>query len=311
MATTTSHVANSRHEAAVPAQRPATRQPRNCKMRLRTLILLATTALVGIPLQANAGPITLDTAGNFAVLAGSTVTNTGATVIDGGGVGLSPGTSVTGFPPGIVTPPFTIHAADLVSLQAKNDLSAAYNAAAGLVPTQDLTGQNLGGLTLTPGVYFFASSAQLTGNLTLNDLGNPNAQFVFQIGSTLTTASNSSVTTINGGTMPGSTVFWQVGSSATLGTGTDFEGHILALTSITLTTGANILDGSALAINGAVTLDTNHITNSTNSVSSGGPSAPEPATMTLVLIGGALLGLRRAMGWRNPVSFGPRGQGRV
>ena len=150
-----------------------------------------------------------------------------------------------------------MHAADAVALQAQNDLTTAYNAAAGLAPTQNLTGQDLGGLTLTPGVYFFSSSAQLTGTLTLNDLGDPNAQFVFQIGSTLTTASNSSVVTINGGSMPGCNVFWQVGSSATLGTGTAFEGHILALTSITLNTGATILDGSALARNGAVTLDTN------------------------------------------------------
>ena len=142
-------------------------------------------------------------------------------------------------------PPFTTHAADAVALQAQNDLTTAYNAAAGLVHTQDLTGQDLGGLTLMPGVYFFSSSAQLTGTLTLNDQGDPNAQFVFQIGSTLTTASNSSVVTINGGSMPGCTVFWQVGSSATLGTGTAFEGHILALTSITLNTGATILDGSA------------------------------------------------------------------
>ena len=155
-----------------------------------------------------------------------------------------------------------------------------------------LTGQDLGGLTLSPGVYFFATSAQLTGTLTLDNLGDPLAEFVFQIGTTLTTASNSSVVTINGGALPGSTVFWQVGSSATLGTNTAFEGHILALTSITLTTGATILDGSALARNGAVTLDTNTIIN----------AVPEPATLTLALLGGALLGVpavtRRCRGRR-------------
>ena len=215
--------------------------------------------------------VSLGTAGNFSVLAGSTVTNTGPSVIDGGSVGVSPGSAITGFPPGSVKPPFTTHAADAVALQAQNDLTTAYNAAAGLVHTQDLTGQNLGGLTLVPGVYFFSSSAQLTGTLTLNDQGDPNAQFVFQIGSTLTTASNSSVVTINGGSMPGCNVFWQVGSSATLGTGTAFEGHILALTSITLNTSATILDGSALARNGAVTLDTNTITNCVSSSVVPGP----------------------------------------
>lgn len=218
--------------------------------------------------------VSLGTAGNFSVLAGSTVTNTGPSVIDGGSVGVSPGSAITGFPPGSVKPPFTTHVADAVALQAQNDLTTAYNAAAGLVHTQDLTGQNLGGLTLVPGVYFFSSSAQLTGTLTLNDQGDPNAQFVFQIGSTLTTASNSSVVTINGGSMPGCNVFWQVGSSATLGTGTAFEGHILALTSITLNTSATILDGSALARNGAVTLDTNTITNCVSS-----SVVPEPPTI--------------------------------
>ena len=229
-------------------------------MRCATLILLAITALAGFPLQALAD-ITLGTAGNFAVLAGSTVTNTGPSFIDGGDVGVSPGSAITGFPPGGVVPPYTMHAADAVATQAQSDLTIAYDAAAGLSRTQDLTGQDLGGLTLVPGVYSFSSSAQLTGTLTLDAQGDPNAQFVFQIGSTLTTASLSSVRTINGGSTPGCTVFWQVGSSATLGTHTAFQGHILALTSITLNTGASILDGSALARNGAVTLDTDHIVN--------------------------------------------------
>jgi hypothetical protein len=270
-------------------------------MRCKIVILLAITALAGLPLQAKAGGIDLGTAGNFAVLAATAVTNTGPTVINGsasgggGNVGLSPNglTSITGFPPGIVAAPYIIEAGNAVTLQAQNDLTTAYNAAAGLAPTQDLTGQNLGGLTLTPGVYFFSSSAQLTGTLTLNDQGNANAQFVFQIGSTLTTASNSSVVTINGGAMPGCDVFWQVGSSATLGTGTAFEGHILADVSITMTTGATILDGSALARTGAVTLDSNTITNCVTSSGGGGGSGavPEPGTMTLALIAGALLGL--------------------
>jgi hypothetical protein len=204
--------------------------------------------------------ITLGTADAFSVLAGTTVINTGFSVIDGGNVGVSPGSAIVGFPPGVVVPPYVLHPADGVALQAQTDLTTAYNSAAGLSPNMDLTGQDLGGLTLVPGVYSFSSSAQLTGPLTLNYLGNPDAQFVFQIGSTLTTASASSVLSLNGGLGAGCNVFWQVGSSATLGTATAFTGHILALADITLTTGAS-LDGSALARNGRVTLDNNRITN--------------------------------------------------
>ena len=225
-------------------------------MKCKIMVFLAIMAVGCFSLQAKAA-VNLGTAGDFAVLAGSTVTNTGPSVIDGGDVGVSPGSAITGFPPGIVVPPFTMHAADGVALQAQNDLTTAYNAAAGLAPTQNLTGQDLGGMTLLPGVYFFMSSAQLTGTLTLNNLGDPNAEFVFQIGSTLTTASNSSV--VNSGSGPDTDVFWAVGSSATLGTGTEFTGNILAVASITMTTGSTILNGSALARNGAVTLDDNRI----------------------------------------------------
>lgn len=199
--------------------------------------------------------ISLGTAQSFGVLAGSNVTNTGATTVTGN-VGVSPGTSVTGFPPGTVTGG-TIHLNDAVAAQAQSDLTTAFNAIAGTACTVDLTGQNLGGLTLTPGVYCFSSSAQLTGTLTLNALGNPNALFIFKIGSSLTTASGSSVQVINSGN--NCNVFWQVGSSATLGTSTSFVGNILALTSITLTTGANV-SGRVLARNGAVTMDTNNVT---------------------------------------------------
>jgi Ice-binding-like/Putative Ig domain/IPTL-CTERM motif len=198
--------------------------------------------------------ISLGTAQNFAVLGGSTVTNTGTSTVTGN-LGVSPGTSVTGFPPGIVTGG-TIHLNDAVAAQAQNDLTTAYNAIVGTACTVDLTGQNLGGLTLTPGVYCFTSSAQLTGTLTLNGLGNPNALFIFKIGSSLTTASTSSVQVINPGN--NCNVFWQVGASATLGTGTSFLGNILALSSITLTTGASV-SGRVLARNGAVTLDTNNV----------------------------------------------------
>ena len=138
------------------------------------------------------------------------------------------------FLPGIVTLPATIHAADAVALQAQSEVTTAYNTLAGEPVTTVLTGQDLGGLTLTPGVYKFATSAQLTGTLTLNDQGNPNALFVFQIGSTLTTASSSGVVFLNNAV--DNEVYWQVGSSATLGTGTSFIGNILALSSITLST---------------------------------------------------------------------------
>jgi len=201
--------------------------------------------------------VNLGTSQSFAVLGGSTVTNTGPTVITGN-VGVSPGSSVTGFPPGTVAGG-SIHAADAVAAQAQSDLTTAYNAAAGTPCGIDLTGQDLGGLTLTPGVYCFTSSAALTGTLTLNFQGNPDALFLFKIGSTLTTASGSSVVLSNtaGATCP-TNLFWQVGSSATLGTGSTFAGNILALTSITATTGAS-LTGRALARNGAVTLDTNTV----------------------------------------------------
>ncbi|NNM87522.1 MAG: DUF3494 domain-containing protein [Phycisphaerae bacterium] len=257
-------------------------------MKCKTLLFLAIPAIAGWQLQANATTITLGTAGNFAVLAGSTVTNTGNTVINDGNVGVSPGSAITGFPPGTVTPPYTLYTAGAVPGQAQTDLTTAYNAAAGLAPTQTLTGQDLGGMTLTPGVYFFASSAALTGTLTLNDQGNSNAQFVFQIGSTLTTATGSSVV-MSGGSTPDCNIFWQVGSSATLNTTTTFEGHILALTSITMDTGATILDGSALARNGAVTLDDNTITNCAS-------TTPEPTTLGLLGLGavGLLLLKRRS-----------------
>src|SRR5215210_5132829 len=211
----------------------------------------------------------LGTAASFAVLGGSTVTNTGPSII-AGDLGVSPGSAVTGFPPGIVIGG-TIHAADAVALQAQNDVTAAYNFLAGQACTTNLTGQDLGGKTLTAGVYCFSSSAQLTGTLTLDAQGNPNAVFIFQIGSTLTTASGSTVRVINSGNCEN--VFFQVGSSATLGTGTTFVGNILALQSITLNTNASVI-GRLLARTGAVTLDSNTI-NST-------ACAPPPLTATAI-----------------------------
>jgi hypothetical protein len=231
-------------------------------------------------LSAFGGSVNLGTAGSYSVLAGSTVTNTGSSTL-AGDLGVSPGCALTGFPPGIVGG--TINHCNAASGQAQRDLTTAYNQAMGLAPTSTLTGKDLGGMVLKPGVYFFASSAQLTGTLTLNNLGNPNALFVFQIGTTLTTASNSSVIFSSG--LTDSNVFWQVGSSATLGTTTSFQGNILALQSITLNNGATIGCGSALAINGAVTLDNNVIGGGCSSTS----TVPEPGTMGLLGTGLAIL----------------------
>jgi hypothetical protein len=222
--------------------------------RLRVLSALVVAGLLcGVAiLRAQAG---LGNAQAFAVLAGATVTNTGPSVIDGN-VGLHPGTAVTGFPPGIVNG--TIHSANFTALQAKNDLITYYNVLTTLPCTQDLTGLDLGSVgPLFAGVYCFDSSAQLTGSLVLDAQFNNAALFVFRIGSTLTTASGSSVSLINGGNRCG--VNWRIGSDATLGTATTFIGNLIALTSITLTTGADIIGGRALARNGAVTLDTNDI----------------------------------------------------
>ena len=238
------------------------------RKRLGLVASVGLVTLLCVPSRASAQTApSLGSAQSFAVLGGSTVTNTGSSVVTGD-LGVSPGSAVIGFPPGVVVSG-TIHAADAAALAAQNSVTTAYNSLASQACTLDLSGTDLGGLTLIPGVYCFSTSAQLTGTLTLNAQGNAGAVFIFKTGSTLTTASSSSVVLINGGSA--CNVFWQVGSSATLGTTSTVRGNILALTSITATTGA--LTGRALARNGAVTLDGNAVNTST---CASGPLPPAP-----------------------------------
>ena len=238
-------------------------------------MLYAAILMGGLLLGAEA-QVGLGTAAPFNVLAATTITNTGLTVVDGQ-LGIYPngGTSITGFPPGISG---GVHGGDAVAKQAQVDATSAYNKAAALASTKALTGQDLGGMTLLLGVYTFTSSAGLTGILTLDAQGDPNAQWVFQIGSTLTTASASSVRLINGANA--CNVFWQVGSSATLGTGTTFAGNILAHTSITVTTGCSV-NGGLYALTAAVTLDTDKVTQCQGSaVVTSASTTAKPTTTT-------------------------------
>ena len=228
------------------------------KFRILTLLLIISVLFVTagrptptVTASPNAEAPDLGTAASFVGLAGSTFTNTGSGVYYGN-VGVSPGTEITGFPPGEVRDG-ALHAADGVALQAQVDANTAYIALTGQLCDTDLTGQDLGGKTLQPGVYCFDTSAQLTGDLVLDALGDANAVWVFKTGSTLTTAAGATVSLINGG--QALNVFWRVGSSATVGTTTRFRGNILADQSITLDTGAGLV-GRALALHGGVTMDT-------------------------------------------------------
>ncbi len=233
-----------------------------------------------------AGPATvgLGTAAPFAVLAGTpAVTSTGSTVITGD-LGISPGAAVTGFPPGTVNG--TIHKADAVAVQAKTDLVTAYDAAAGRTPVTAVTGDTLGGLTLVGGVYS-GDALALTGTLTLDGENDPNSVWVFQAASSLTTASTSTVALIRGASP--CNVFWQVTSSATLGSGSTFVGTIMAMASITMADSVTV-NGRALARNGEVTLINDKINNSCSAASStgstkltytGSTAATPGATITL------------------------------
>jgi hypothetical protein len=239
-------------------------------------------AMMFLRVNATAQEVDLGTANNFEVLSAAGITSTGNTVINGN-IGTSPitGAAITGFPPAIVNGTiYTVNSAGPAGsvmnpgllTTAMGAVTTAYNQAAGLTHSAvDYTTLgsgtgNLGGQTLTPGVYTFSSIASITGTLTLNDEGLTDPVFVFQIGSSLTTASGSSVVEENTapGNIDGTSIFWEVGSSATLGTGTAFDGNILANTSITLDSGATDLDGrllaGAVAPTGAVTLDDNTLT---------------------------------------------------
>ncbi|TFD31031.1 DUF3494 domain-containing protein [Cryobacterium cryoconiti] len=201
------------------------------------------------------GPVDLGTAASYGVLGATTVTNTGPTIINGD-LGLSPGTSITGFggaPNGIVNG--TVHATDAAAAGAQSDTTTAYNVAASLTPTTTGIGE-LSGLSLTPGVYTGGALA-LSDNGALTLAGSANSVWVFQAASTLTIGSATRIT-ITGGASA-CNVFWQVGSSATIGTAAQFQGTVLAQQSVTATTGATIV-GRLLARTAAVTLDTNTIT---------------------------------------------------
>ncbi len=199
------------------------------------------------------GP-SLGSASGFAILGASTVTCTNLSAVVGD-VGVSPGTAITGFNPGC-TITGTIHAGDAVAAQAHADIATAYAALKAVTCQHDLTGQDLGGKTLAPGIYCANTTIGLTGALTLDGGGDSAASWIFQIGTAITTGSNSSVVMAGSG-KPGN-VFWQVGSSATIALGTAFQGNILASASIGLVSGSHLV-GRALALNAAVTSDDNAV----------------------------------------------------
>jgi hypothetical protein len=242
----------------------------------RAGILLASGLAFGaVPAVASASAVNLGTASPFVVLGASAATNTGPSVLDGD-LGVYAGTSLTGFgSPAVVNG--ATHDDDAVAGNAQSDATTAYNVAAAQPIPVDLTGTDLGNLTLLPGAYKFSTSAQLTGQLTLDAAGNSDAQFVFEIGSTLTTASGSSITLIDGASP--CNIYWQVGSSAALGSTTAFMGNVLAHDSISLDNGASV-QGRLLALGGAVTLTDNTVNGSMCGTSSTPPAGSTPTGTT-------------------------------
>ena len=249
-----------------------TNRTRSLRLGLLPGLFLALAALAALATQTEAQ--SLGSAENFAVLGASTVTNTGTSQITSS-VGVSPGSAITGFPPGIIING-ALHAADATATQAHADYAVAYTAFAGLVspPANDLTGADLGGKTLAPGVYRYATSATSNGILTFDAQNDPSARFVIQIGTTLITSSSSSVVLINGA--DARNVYFQVGTSATLGSGSSFIGNILAYASVTTVSGT-MVTGRLLALTGAVTLDTNNVTSP--GLSASPTPTPSPAQL--------------------------------
>ena len=235
---------------------------------------------------ASAQTVPLGSAASFGVLAGSAITSVGPTVITGD-LGIHPNnaSSVTGFsfstPPGPGIVNGATHFANAVALQAQNDATTAYNTLAALPCTATIPG-DLGGMTLTPGVYCSNSTMGLTGAVTLNGQGDPAARFVFKVGSALTTASGASVNLVNGA--QSCNVFWQVGSSATLGMGTNFLGTVIAFTSVTITTGTSV-NGRTIARNGAVTAGSASISVCTLGGGTNPPLPPAPISTPVPALG--------------------------
>ena len=254
-----------------------TREPQTYVSRARTTLVLTgalclAAGLAGAPAHAAEAPVGLGTAASFAVLAGQSISNTGTTTVTGD-IGVGPGTAVTSVPPFVQTGG-VLHVADAVANQAQSDLVTAYNSAAGRSTVTDVTGQDLGGKTFTSGVVSHTSGMQLTGTVTLDAQGDPSAVFIFKAVSTLITASDSTVALINGASP--CNVYWQVGSSTTLGTNTTFVGTVMSLTSTTLATGASV-QGRVLARNGSVTLDTNVITRPSCATEASPTPSPSPS----------------------------------
>lgn len=254
---------------------------RGVLLGLSTVTVVASLSLLaaGSPAYAADAPVGLGTVAPYSVLGGQTVTNTGPTSLSGS-LGVSPGTAITGFPPGIYGG--DQHAADAVAAKAQSDLRLAYDDAASRAPTANVAG-DLVGQTLTPGVYKSTSTLALTGTLTLDGQGDPASVFIFQVADALTTFTASNVSVLNGA--QACHVFWQIGTSATLGTSSSFKGTIMALSSISVNTGVTV-QGRALARNGQVSLDNDVFTaadcdtTTPTSGSSGGTSATPTTTVT-------------------------------